>query len=92
MESLSAVRAEIDRLDDELVGLIERRLGLSGEVAAAKRAAGKAVFDGEREREVLAKVIARGRAENEGVLRQVFTALFEASKARQRELLGGSGV
>lgn len=39
-KSLGALRAELDRIDDEILELIERRLALSLEVAAAKDAEG----------------------------------------------------
>lgn len=39
-QSLGALRAELDRIDDQILDLIERRLALSLEVAAAKEAVG----------------------------------------------------
>src|SRR6266700_1895440 len=40
LQGLAALRAELDRIDDEILGLIERRLAASAEIAAQKDAEG----------------------------------------------------
>ena len=56
--NLDELRAELTELDVKLVELVARRQVLSEQVAAVKRATGKATRDFGREREV----ILRGRA------------------------------
>ena len=40
---LSQIREEIDKVDAQIVELIEKRMELSGEVAESKRGTGKAI-------------------------------------------------
>lgn len=53
MRDLTALRAELDRLDRELVRLFEQRMLISREVAAVKQAQGMQVCDPVREAQVL---------------------------------------
>ena len=50
MEELVKLRDEIDAIDDQIVGLFERRMAVAENVAAYKRSVGKPVLDKERER------------------------------------------
>ena len=56
---LSELRREIDRENTVILESFLRRMALSREVADAKREMGKAVFDGAREREILASIAER---------------------------------
>ena len=55
-EGLAALRAGIDRCDEELVALLRRRMEISSRVAASKAGTGKPVRDPEREAAVVARV------------------------------------
>jgi chorismate mutase len=57
-------RREIDRLDDQLLLLLNQRARIACELGAIKIASGLAAYDGRRERQVLARM----RAENQGPL------------------------
>ncbi len=63
--TLDELRLQLDQLDGDLLALIAKRQAISREVAAAKRATGRATRDYKREREVILGV--RGRAEKLGV-------------------------
>ena len=63
--TLDELRQQLDQLDGDLLALIARRQAISREVAAAKRATGRATRDYKREREVILGV--RSRAESLGV-------------------------
>jgi chorismate mutase / prephenate dehydrogenase len=63
--TLDELRQQLDQLDGDLLALIARRQAISREVAAAKRATGRATRDYKREREVILGV--RSRAEALGV-------------------------
>jgi chorismate mutase/prephenate dehydratase len=56
---LSDIRAKIDTIDDQILGLVSERARLAQEVARAKRAAGEAAdfYRPEREAEVLRRVL-----------------------------------
>jgi len=49
MRDLAELRQEIDEIDQQMVALFERRMGISEEVAAFKVATGKRILDKERE-------------------------------------------
>ena len=88
---ISAIRAEIDGIDDELSALLQRRLDIMASVAAFKRERGASVSDPARERGILARIAGSARPEYENALRLLFTTLFGISKAKQRQLIGGEG-
>lgn len=58
--SLEELRAEIDRLDAELLDRFLARLELAEQIGAIKQTLGRAVADPEREREVLDRALERG--------------------------------
>jgi chorismate mutase/prephenate dehydratase len=53
---LDALRAEIDALDREIVGLLNRRARLALQIGKTKAQGGRPIIDAEREREVLVRV------------------------------------
>ena len=57
---LAEIRGEIDRIDGELLKLLEERTNLALEAGAAEAALGRPVHDPEREAQLLAHISARG--------------------------------
>ena len=55
-DDLDALRAEIDAVDREIVGMLNRRAKLGLDAGRAKVASGLPIADSEREREVLVRV------------------------------------
>ena len=55
-ESLEEWRQEIDKLDSELLLLLNQRAGIACELGAIKVASGLPAYDGRRERQVLARL------------------------------------
>jgi chorismate mutase len=55
-DELKALRSEIDRLDVEIVRLLNRRARLGLQAGSIKAANGRPVADSDREREVLVRV------------------------------------
>ena len=49
--NLQEIREQLDQIDRKLVELFEERMRLSGDVAQFKIQTGKAVYDGEREKQ-----------------------------------------
>lgn len=84
MKDLSALREEIDRIDDELAALFKRRLAVVGDIAAFKAEHGVAVTDVKREADILSRVMANSGAEAVQETKRLFEAIFEISKSRQR--------
>ena len=52
---LEEIREKIDKLDSQLVKLLEERLHIVQEVAQFKKLTGKKIFDEKREKEVIQK-------------------------------------
>lgn len=59
--ALDALRGEIDRIDDEIHELLQRRSAKAAEIAEAKRGTSDAVMQPGREAEVLRRVLERHR-------------------------------
>ena len=87
MRELDDIRLEIDEIDGRLARLVRRRLELAGEIAAAKAAKGIPIVDEEREKVVLAHVVAETGRGLEKEAETVFKTLFALSRERQRTAL-----
>lgn len=85
--SLRDLRLQIDRLDDQLLDLLEERARLVEQVAVCKRQGDAPRFhDPEREREILARLTARaGRLPREAV-RTIFREVISACLALEQPL------
>ena len=57
VQDLTILRAQIDEIDVGILALLDRRMKLAIEIARAKKNTRKEIFDPERERELLAKLI-----------------------------------
>ena len=55
---LNEIRQQIDTVDNEIVALLEERMKLVTRVSAFKQRTGKAIYDPEREQDLLDKVAA----------------------------------
>ena len=58
---LQEIRGRLDEIDAGLVELFEKRMELCGQVAEFKIGTGKAVYDGQREKQKLEAVAAMAR-------------------------------
>ncbi len=87
---LSEIRAEIDRIDEQLTALLCRRMDCSGKVADYKAVHHLPVLNEEREREVLRQVRALGDEYHTGygdAAALVFSTMMDASRALQHQRL-----
>ena len=85
--SLTSLRGEIDRIDKELVGLLNRRAELSLQVGQVKQKQGMEVWSPSREEEVIDKALASRRDPlRDETVRVVFRELMSSSRALQRTL------
>lgn len=80
---LSALRATLDEIDSQIVELYEKRMAVSGQVAAYKIESGKRVFDRERE---VQKLRAVGALTHNAFNERGVTELFEQIMAMSRKL------
>lgn len=92
LRQLSALRAELDRIDDELLALIERRLAFSASIEAVKTAEGGHCLKlrPRRQAQILERLKARANraapALVEGVWRQIMAHSLQA-QARNLEIV-----
>src|ERR1051326_3481750 len=84
--SLNDLRRSVDEIDDEILALLDRRATIAREIAQAKRDAHVATYDPEREREVLARLEAKGagRFPREAI-RAVYREVMSACLALRSE-------
>lgn len=91
MSPLEGIRAEVERLDRELVSLIVERFQAARQVAAIKRREGLPVLDPAQEAAVLRRAAEWARAAGlpaEGV-REVFWSLIALTRRAQHDAPAG---
>ena len=77
------LRNQIDQVDDELVQLFVKRMGLSAQVADYKKANNMPIYVPAREREILQEVAKKAGPEMENYARVLYSMLFELSRSYQ---------
>ncbi|MBS7578205.1 MULTISPECIES: chorismate mutase [unclassified Enterococcus] len=82
------IRREIDQIDGELVALLEKRMDAVVEIVEYKKNTGKAIFDGEREQEVLKKIatLVNNKVHQETVV-ATFSDIMKNSRNFQEKVL-----
>src|SRR5687768_10511257 len=85
---LAVLRAKIDAIDREVLGLLAKRMAIVAEIAEHKREHGVRIRDARRERDVIDD--RRARAERlglpPGVIESIFRLVLLLSRDRQAEL------
>lgn len=84
---LQEIRARIDALDTELIGLFKKRMELAKDVAHRKREHGLHVEDHAREREVMGRMCKLAGEPLEQYARMLYSVLFDVSRSYQRRFL-----
>ena len=85
---LLELRNEIDKLDDELIPLLLKRMDISRQVAEYKVQNGIPVLNEQRELEILEDVASKCGEQGE-VIKTVFSVIMDASRALQHKIIGG---
>ncbi len=80
-------RQEIDKIDEELVRLFNKRMEVIREVAQFKKESKTPLYDGERERQLIAKAAERSAQDTELYTRVLFSTLTNVSRAYQSRVL-----
>ena len=90
--NLQEIREQLDQIDRKLVELFEERMRLSGDVAQFKIQTGKAVYDGEREKQKLGAVrdLAHGEF-NQQAVGELFSQIMTISRRYQYQILAEYG-
>lgn len=86
---LTLIRQDIDKIDAELIALLEKRMTLVNQVTAYKKATGKAVLDASREQMVLENVARQvSNKDFKETIVATFSDLMKHSRAYQSSQLG----
>ena len=86
--NISEYRYEIDKIDEELVKLFEKRLNVVTKIAKYKEKNNMKIFNSNREDEVIEKNINRLTNKNYNELTEkFFTYLMELSRSHQKDLI-----
>lgn len=89
---LQECRTELDQIDEQIVKLFEERMGICSSVAEYKIAAGKPVYDGERERQKLSAVSSMAHGDyNQTAVQELFTQIMTISRRYQYRLMAQHG-
>ena len=84
MTSLPSLRRRIDRIDLQLLRLLNRRAQLALRVGAIKRQRRQPVFDPRRERMLLRQIVTANRGPLcHGLARAIFRAILRSSRKLQ---------
>lgn len=90
---LQEIRKKLDKIDQELTGLFEERMRITGEVAQLKIETGKPVYDGERERQKLKSVAAMVENDfDKQAVEELFSQIMTISRRYQYKLLAEHGL
>ena len=84
---LELIRKEIDKIDDELIALFEKRSKLACDVAEYKKANNMQVFQKGREDFILDRVAEKSSPEMKNASRLLFQTIMDISKCRQQQIL-----
>jgi chorismate mutase len=89
---LERLRAEIERVDRALVGLVGERVRAAGRVAAAKRAAGLPTLDPAQEAAVIRRAAALARDANlpEEDVRDLFWLIIGLTRRAEQDASGAA--
>ncbi|MCM1284841.1 MAG: prephenate dehydratase [Acetobacter sp.] len=85
---LLGLRKEIDEIDEQLIPLLIKRMGISEKVAQYKVERGLPVLNAEREQQILDNVAQKCGDQGE-TIKTVFAATMDASRALQHKIIGG---
>jgi len=87
--SLEALREEINRIDEDIIGLLSRRMEVVKKIVALKKAKGIPVEDRDREKTLFLKLEKEARRSNinEKFVSEVFGVIVSHSKLIQNKIL-----
>lgn len=84
MDEIEKQRKEIDKIDSQLVKLLEKRWNAARKIGKAKRKKGLEYYDQEREDQILEKVSGKTKLEKE-FIREIFSKIMEYCRNGEKE-------
>ena len=88
-DALDSLRQEINMVDEAIIELFARRMGISGRIGEEKKRRGMTILQNTRWRNLLEKNLERGREQgvDEDFLSEVYRAIHQASIRIQKEVM-----
>ena len=81
---IKKLRERIDEIDEEIIQLLKKRMGISNEVGKLKEELHIPVEDNKREKEIIDRLTKKaGKNLSEEQLIRIFTTVFKSSKQVQ---------
>jgi chorismate mutase len=92
--SLEDLRADVERVDQEIIRLIDKRVRLAEDIFEAKRALGAGIEDKNQEMLVMKRALdmATELGLDPGAIKEIFATLIRMSLEKQHELLGDNNL
>ncbi|MGD9677468.1 MAG: chorismate mutase [Vulcanibacillus sp.] len=88
MKDLESIREEIDKIDEEIVGLFEKRMEMVQQIANHKEKFNQPILHKDREQEVLKKCKSKlSNKDFENELEELYECVMRISKRIQIKLL-----
>ena len=85
--NLEEIRLIIDQLDKEITALLVKRMEVTKDVAAYKKANGLPIYHPEREKKVIEKVSAQAGEEYAPYIAAIYQCMMDESKKNQQKWL-----
>src|SRR5262249_6782410 len=83
--ALKGLRTQIDKLDLQILKLVNERAGLAAEIGRVKSDGGSAIFSPAREEEVMENVLAANKGPlDAGTLRAIYREIMSGARALQK--------
>lgn len=93
MAELAELREQLDKIDDKIAELYEKRMEVCAQVGEYKIKSGKKVFDRQREKEKLADVASKVKGDfNRKGIQEVYQQLMSMSRKLQYQQLVAAGA
>jgi len=83
-EELKKLREEIDRIDAEMLSLIEERVGIARKIGTAKKKKGLSISDPQREKEIIDNVTKAAKIDKE-FAKKLFASIIEYCKNEEKK-------
>ena len=87
---LQELRQQIDRIDNSLVDLFQKRMDVSAEIARYKQDQNLPVHDPDRERQKLHELSGKVKEGRKAYITALYSLLFELSRAEQERIMNTS--
>lgn len=85
--NLEDYRQQIDKTDEKIVELIEKRMEIVTEIAKYKKENNIPVLNSKREREILNEISKKTKEDTAGYMRVLYSLMFELSRSYQNRML-----